>query len=76
MENRIERIESKIDDLQEAVWRKGVLDNHCCDCNCNRKNAMKKIGKWVRNLVQTATEKQVGVAVVVLVIVLIGLGAA
>lgn len=37
---------------------------------------MKKIGKWVRNVVQTATEKQVGIAVVVLVIVLIGLGAA
>lgn len=52
------------------------MDNHCCDCNCNRKNAMKKIGKWVRNLVQTATERQVGIAVVVLVIVLIGLGAA
>ena len=37
---------------------------------------MKKIGKWVRNLVQTGTERQVGIAVVVLVIVLIGLGAA
>tara|TARA_S200002703_G_scaffold78460_1_gene67556 strand:+ start:206 stop:319 length:114 start_codon:yes stop_codon:yes gene_type:complete len=36
---------------------------------------MKKIGKFVRNLVQTGTEKQVGIATVVLIIILIGLGA-
>jgi hypothetical protein len=36
---------------------------------------MKKIGKFVRGLVQDATEKQVGIATVVLVIILIGLGA-
>lgn len=36
---------------------------------------MKKIGKFVRNLVQDATERQVGIATVVLIFVLVALGA-
>ena len=36
---------------------------------------MKKIGKFVRGVVQDATEKQVGIATVVPGIILIGVGA-